>query len=178
MSKKRYAIPALILGLALLGGGATAYAAFTPGTLPSEVLTKFTTDQQAAIQKAQDIRSTADAEAKAVLDAAGVSEDALHSAMDSFLKEQHTKMDAALDANDYAAFEAAVAGSPMADKLTQDIFTKLVQIRSLEKSGDHAGAMKLRQELGADGFMGGPGGHGHGGPMGRPMGIPPQTTTN
>ncbi len=160
MFKKRYAVPALILGLALLGGSTAAYAAFTPGQLPAAVLSGFTSDQQVAIQKAQDIRSAAETEAKAVLTAAGVTEDALHTAMETYHDAERTKMDAALDANDYAAFQALVAGTPMADTLTEDIFAKLVQIRSLEKSGDHEGAMTLRKELGDVGFKGGFGGHG------------------
>lgn len=164
MTKKRYAIPALILGLALLGGASATYAAFTPGQLPAEVLSSFTADQQTAIEKAEQIREDAQTQAKAVLDAAGVSQDQLHTAMDTYRKAQHDKMDAALDANDYAAFQAAVAGTPMADKLTQDTFAKLVQIRQLEKSGDHQGAMELRKELGDAGFGFGPGGHGPHGP--------------
>lgn len=171
MNTKRYAIPALVLGVALLGGGTAAYAAFTPGTLPTEALSSFTADQQAAIKKAHTIRSAAEVEATAVLKAAGVSKDALHTAMKSFRDAGREKVDAALDANDYAAFKTAVAGSPMADTVTQDIFNTLVQIRALEKSGDHAGAMVLHKELGETGFGFGPGGHG-------PHGPPPMDTDN
>lgn len=162
--KKQYAIPALILGLALLGGGTATYAAMTPGSLPADVLSQFSDDQQAAIEKARDIRQTAETEAQAVLSAAGVSEDQLHSALETHMKAQREAENAALDDNDYTAFQTAVAGSPMADKLTEDVFAKLVQIRQLEKSGDHEGAMKLRQELGDAGF--GPRGHApHGPPL-------------
>lgn len=168
MIKKRNAVPALLLGLVLLGTGSAAYAAFGgPGELPSKVLSAFSADEQAAIQQAQEIRSSAEAEAQAVLDAAGVTEDALHTAMTSFREEQRTALNEALDNNDYDAYKALVANNPNADELTQDIFTKLVDIRELEQSGDREGAMELRQELKDSGFMGG----GHGGP-GR-MGPPP-----
>lgn len=160
MNKKRYAVPALVLGMALLGGTTAAYAAFTPGAVPSDVLAGFSTDQQAAIQKAQDIRTTAETQSKAVLDAAGVSENALHKAMGAYHQKHRTALDAALDANDYEAFKGLVAGTPMASSLTPDVFAKLVKIHSLEKSGDRAGAQALRKELGATGFGFGPGGKG------------------
>lgn len=164
MVQKRYTIPALLLGLALLGTGSAAYAAFGgPGELPDAVLSGFTSDEQAAIQKAQSIRAAAEAEAQAVLDDAGVTESELRDAMDAFREAQRDKLDAALDADDYAAYESLVADTPMADTLTEDVFGKLVEIRKLEVAGDHDGAMELRKELGDAGF--GHGERGHGGPM-------------
>ncbi|MEK7079890.1 MAG: hypothetical protein AAB883_00545 [Patescibacteria group bacterium] len=170
MIKKRYAVPALILGITLLGSGTAAYAAFSgPGTLPSDVLSAFTPDEQVAIKKAQDIRSAAETEAESVLTAAGVTEDELHTAMEAHQEKQRTALNSALDANDYAAYQSLVADAPNADKLTEDVFAKLVQIRKLEVAGDKDGAMTLRKELGQAGFGFG----GHGGHMG-----PPPTTDN
>lgn len=165
MIKKRYSVPALILGLALIGGG-TAFA-MGPGGFDEDAFTSFSSSEQAAIQQAHAIRAEAETRARAVLDAAGITQDELHEAMKSYHKTQHAKLEAALDSNDYDAFVALIAGSPMANKLTKDTFSKLVEIRQLEKDGDHKGAMELRKELGGVGFMGmgGPGGHGP-----RPMG--------
>ena len=159
MKHKTYAIPALLVGLAVFGSAGAAYAAFSPHTVPADVLATFTADQQDAIEKAQEIRDEAETQAQAVLEAAGVSKDALHDAMKAHREKQHEAMDAALDANDYAAFKALMADGPMGDKLTEDIFAKLVKIHSLEKSGDKEGAQALRKELHDAGFgFGGPGG--------------------
>ena len=152
---KKYAVPMLVLGI-MVAGGATALAAAGPDVTLS-TLTGFTDAQKAAIEKAFQIHKTADAEAKSVLDAAGVDQGKLHEAMRGQHEAQHAKMDAALDANDFSAFQALTASTPMADKLTTETFAKLVEIRKLEKSGDKEGAMKLRKELGFGGGMG-PGG--------------------
>ncbi len=170
MMTKRNGMFALMLGLALAGTGTAAYASFTPGQLPAAVLAAFTSDEQAAITAAQDIRAKADVEADAVLTAAGVTHDELHTAMKSAREADRTAMDTALTNNDYDAYAALIAGRPDADSLTKDIFATLVEIRSLEVSGDKAGAMDLRKELrdaGYKGMMGGKGGemgggHGHG----------------
>ena len=140
----------LVLGI-MAAGGATALAASGP-ELQLSSLSGFTDAQKAAIEKAFQIHKTADVEAKAVLDAAGVDPSKLHEAMRTEHGAMHTKVDATLDANDYSAFQALVAGTPMADKVTADTFAKLVEARTLEKSGDKAGAMKLRKELNLGGM--------------------------
>lgn len=169
MTKKRYVVPALILGAAMLGGS-SAYAAFGPGAPDASVLAHFTAAQQEAIQKAFTIRQSAAQEAEAVLDAAGVDRKDLHEAMRAFHNTDRAAIEAALDANDYAAFEKAVANRPMAGKLTEAVFAKLVEIRKLDAAGDHAAARDLRKSLADDGFvgmglmMGNHGMHGRGGP--------------
>lgn len=170
MTKSKYILPALFLGVALLGG--TSAYAFGGGTFPVEAFKTFTAEKQTAIQKAWDIRNAADTQATAVLDAAGVTKDEIHTAMEAFHKQHKVAMHAALDANDFNAFKALIAEGPHADnadKLTADIFAKIVKIHALEKSGDKAGAQVLRKEVRDAGFMGGMdmgGGHGgHGGKM-------------
>ncbi len=162
---KKFAVPALVIGLAVLGGG-TAFAA--SNGFDASTLTGFTDAQKTAIEQAFQIRKDADDKAKQVLTDAGVDQKVLGEQMRSQHEAKRKAMDAALDANDYAAFQTAVAGSPMADKLTTDVFAKLVEIRKLEKSGDREGAMKLRKELGTEaGFRGpGMGGDHRGGPDG------------
>ncbi|PIR82985.1 hypothetical protein COU19_02885 [Candidatus Kaiserbacteria bacterium CG10_big_fil_rev_8_21_14_0_10_56_12] len=143
MIKKHYAIPVALLALVTVGG-ATAYAATTPNMAP---FASFSAAQQTAIEQAFTIRQDARTKAQDVLDAAGVTPGAMRTAMNTYRSNQRTAIDAALTANDYAAFQALVANSPMASELTQDVFAKLVEIHKLEVSGDHAGAAALRKEL-------------------------------
>lgn len=160
--KKRYAVPALLFGLAVIGGS-TAYA-FSPSDKNLAAFSGFSDEEQAAIQQADDIRETAEKEAQAVLEAAGLTREEIMDAMRSYHEKQREEMDAALEANDYDAYAALVANSPMADELSEDTFADLVKVHELEKSGDREGARALRESLGLKGPMGG-----HGGP--RPEGA-------
>lgn len=168
--KKKIIIPGLFLG-ALLATGATA-SAFYPGTLDLAAFADFSDTQKAAIEDAFEIRQTAEAEATAVLDAAGVDREAMHEAMHEYRDVQREAFDAALEANDYEAFAELVANTPMADDLTQEVFAKLVEAHTLREAGDDDGARAimeaLKTDLGVEGFPGfGPGGRGgHGGPHG------------
>jgi hypothetical protein len=164
MIKKRYGIPALVVGLVIVGGG-TAQAFFRgPAGLDMAAFSSFTSDQQAAIQEAQTIRQDAEEEAQAVLDAAGISQDELRDALQAYGEKQHEALTAALEDNDYDAYKALIANSPDADALTTDIFAQLVEIHQLEEGGDREGAMELRKELTDSGFRGGFGGPGSHGP--------------
>lgn len=171
MTKSKFILPALILGVTLLGG--TSAYAFGGGTFPVEAFKSFSAEKQTAIQKAWDIRATAEKDATAVLDRAGVTKDEVHTAMEAFHKQHKAAMDAALEANDFNAFKALIAQGPHADnadKLTADIFAKIVKIHALEKSGDKAGAQALRKEVRDAGLKGGidmGGGMGHGGHGGK-----------
>lgn len=167
MIKKRYGVPALILGLTMLGGS-SAYA-FGPGGFDLAAFSSFSSEEQAAIQEANEIRQSAEEEAQAVLNAAGITKDELRDAVRSHGKQQHTALAEALDSNDYDAYKALIADSPKADQLTEDVFAKLVEIRELEQDGDREGAMELRKELKDLGFMShGFGGKGHGSKGPRP----------
>lgn len=154
MSKKQFIIPALALGLLALGGG-SAYA-FGPNreAFNMAAFSSFSANQQAAIQKAEDIRTQAEKQAEDVLTAAGITQEQMHTAMHEYRQKQHAAIDTALDNKDYASFEGLVSGTPMADGLTEDIFNKLVQIRADEKSGDFASAQTLRKELRDAGYKG------------------------
>lgn len=144
-------MPALLLGVITVGG-ATAYAAGP--SLDVAALAGFTDAQKTAITEAFQIRKDAGTKAKTVLDAAGVDQTKLRDAMHAQHEGERAKFDAALDANDYAAFTALVAGSPRADTITPEIFAKPVQVRALDKAGDREGAMELRKELGLEKGMG------------------------
>lgn len=151
---KRTMIPALVLGVTLVGAGSVAFADFTPGQIPAAVLSAFTPAQQTAITEAHDIRAKAEVEARAVLTAAGVTEAQMHSVMESYRDTERQAMDTALTNNDYAAFTALTANRPHASTVTPEIFATLVHIHSLKASGDHAGATALRKELRDSGFSG------------------------
>lgn len=148
---KKVIMPALLLGVITVGG-ATAYAA-GPG-MDVAALTGFSDAQKTAITEAFQIRKDAGTQAKAVLEAAGVDQTKLRDAMHAQHEGNRAKFDAALDANDYAAFTALVAGTPRADTITPEVFASLVQVRALDKAGDHKGAMELRKELGLKKGMG------------------------
>ncbi len=157
---KKQLIPALAIGIAAIGG-TTAYA-FNSGALDSAAFASFSEAEQAAIEEAHEIRETAREEANAVLEAAGVTKEELHVAMHAYRQEQRAALEAALEANDYAAFTTLVAEAPNADQYTEEVFATMVEIHELTEAGDYAAARELRQEL-ADqgiGMMGfGPGGH-------------------
>ncbi len=161
---RKILLPSLVLG-ALAATGATA-SAFYPGALDLAAFADFSDTQKAAIEDAFEIRQNAEAEAQAVLDAAGVDPEAMHEAMHDYREVQREAFDAALEANDYEAFADLVANTPMADDLTEEVFAKLVQAHALREAGDHDGARTimeaLRTDLGVEGSMGfGPGPHGH-----------------
>lgn len=159
-----YTIPAFAAGLLALGAG-SAYA-FSGGQIPMAAFSSFSNDQQAAIEKSQEIMDNARTEADKVLSDAGISREDMFTAMNEFHKEHMEAVNDALDADDYDAFTAAIADMPMADQITKDTFAKLVEIRKLEKSGDREGAQALRKELADAGihgpFIGGMMHHGFG----------------
>jgi hypothetical protein len=160
--KSKYVVPGLMLG-ALLTVGATA-SAFSGGMMNVDALTNFTSEQKAAITKAFEIRKAAHDEAEAVLAAAHVDRDSLRDAMHAQHEAHREAMDAALEADDYSAFKALVADTPLAEKLTEDVFNKLVEAHTLREAGDFAGARTIMETLdlgmGMEGF--GHGGKGRG----------------
>jgi Mn-containing catalase len=163
MKKNKFMIPALVFGLMVIGSSAYAYGG---GASVTDVFKNFTPEQQAAIQKAQDIRQAADKEAKDVLDAAGVDMKAMHDAMMMYQQAQREKMDTILENDDYTAFLDAIENTPMTGTLTEEDFNKMVQAHKLMKSGDKAGAMKVLQDAGIKGPFMGFGGRFHALPIG------------
>lgn len=174
--KTKLIIPTLVLGT-LLVGGATA-SAFFPGSYNSEAFSDFSADQQAAIEEAFTIRQTAHDEAESVLEAAGVDREALHEAMHDYRDEQHEAMKAALESGDYAAFQALVADTPVAESLTEDVFNKLVEAHSLREAGDYEGARVIMSELEDLGIRGFGIGKGHHGDRGMGEGFGPERSNS
>lgn len=73
--------------------------------------------------------------------------------------EHKAHMDAsrtALENNDFDAFSAAVAGTPMETKVDAKTFAKMVEAHNLREAGDHEGARAIMDAIGIhpDGPMG------------------------
>jgi ABC-type transport system substrate-binding protein len=65
-----------------------------------------------------------------------------------FDTEKHEAIEAAIEANDYAAWLAAVGDTPKAEMITEETFPILVEIHQLKEAGDHEGARDLMEEIG------------------------------
>lgn len=105
-------------------------------------------EQRSALETAHELRQQGDIEAaRDALVEAGFDEEkllALHRAG----REVHEEIESAIEANDYAAFEAVVVGTPLEDKITsQADFELLVEAHQLRKDGDFDGAREILNEL-------------------------------
>lgn len=84
------------------------------------------------------------------------------------LHGKHAQLEEALESGDYETFSELSADAPFADKLTPEVFAKLVEAHTLMEAGDMAGAREIFRDLGLHIPMPpGPHGHRHGhrGPM-------------
>jgi hypothetical protein len=54
----------------------------------------------------------------------------------------------AIENNDYSAWSTAMAGTPLADKVTPETFARLVEAHNLREAGDHEAAREIMEELG------------------------------
>lgn len=158
----------IMIPVAALAITVTSASAFTGGTDWIEKLNiSLSESEKAALEEAADIRETAQADAKAVLEKAGLDEEKMadiRSAMHDVRQSQHAAVTAALAANDFAAYQAAVADTPMAETIdTADKFARLVEAHTLLAADDRAGANAILDELGIEGhgLMMGGGRHGH-----------------
>jgi hypothetical protein len=144
---------------------ATTAAAFQE-TDWSELTIDLDDSEISALEKVDEIREAAHTEAKAVLEAAGIDNERMHEIHNALHKARaasHEGVRTAIEAHDYEAFQAAIAGSPLADTITsEEKFERLVEAHELRKSGDNAAARAIMDELGIDiphDRRSGPGGH-------------------
>lgn len=70
------------------------------------------------------------------------------------MKRNHSAIHDAIINKNFSAFSVAVAGTPLASKVTEPVFLKLTEAHDLRAKGDHAGAQKIMQDLGLQGFGG------------------------
>jgi len=185
IDKKSIAVGMLAVGLVTTAGAGVTAAAQDGGfggkrggghAEVAAILLGVTTDEfKARVQNGEKPRE--------ILEAAGVSRDDVRAAHEQQMQERiaqavadgritqaeadekqakHAQSKAvreaahtAVENNDYAAWAAAVAGSPRADQVDATTFNKLVEAHNLREAGDHEGAREIMKELG---FKGGPGG--------------------
>lgn len=121
---------------------------------------------------------------KDMLDAAGITKEDIHAAKEANMQErlaaavargditqaqadertaqheareaQHDAMHVAIKNNDYSAWAAAAAGTPLADSITEANFATFIQAHQLRESGDHEGAKELMDSIGITRPEGGP----------------------
>ncbi len=156
----------IFIPLAALAITATTASAFVGTDMLDKLNISLTDTEQSALEQAHEIRESAHAEAKQVLEDAGITDERMaeiHDAMRDARKAEHIAVKAAVEANDFAAFKTATANSPMAGKIdTEAEFAKLVEAHELREAGDHDGARVIMEELGLKGpGMGGKGMGGH-----------------
>lgn len=144
-------------------------SAFTGTDWISKLEVDLSEEQVVALERAEEIRQTANEEAKKVLTDAGLDETkmrAIHDAMREIHKANHEAMHKAIKAEDFEAWKEAAAETPLSEKITSEAdFSKLVEAHELRENGDFEAAEELLTELGLEGK----GGMGMGGGMGRGM---------
>jgi hypothetical protein len=159
---KTLLIPKLMIPVAAFAVMVTSASAFAGSDMMSKL--NLTDSQKSALEQAKTIRTDAAAQAKKVLTDAGIDEakmKEIHTAVHDARVAERKAVVATLDAKDYAAFQAAASGTPLASKITtQDQFNQLVKAHDLMKSGDRAGAKVIFDQLDIhplthDGFRGG-----------------------
>lgn len=162
-------IKQLLIPVAAFAVTVTAASAFNTDMLENLDI-DLTDDQVSALEEAEEIRQTAFAEAKQVLEDAGIDGEKMreiHEAMHEARDERREAVHEALEADDYDAFMEAIAGSPLADAITSEAdFETFQEAHELREAGDFEAAQELLSELGIErgegmgkGF-GGPGHHG------------------
>lgn len=156
----------ILVPVAALAITATSVSAFNSDML-SKLDIDLTDAQVSALEEAQEIREDAMAEAKLVLEDAGLDEEAMreiHVAMREAHDESREAIQTAIKNNDYTAFTTLIADSPFSEAITSEAdFAQLVEAHTLMEAGDHDAAKEIMDELGIE-HMGGRGHHGMGGP--------------
>ncbi len=154
----------LLIAIAALALTATGAQAFTGEALVRAGLSE---DQRAAFEVARELREEGDVDAaRDVLVEAGIDDSVIErvrTAMSSERHESRAAMHAALEADDYEAFLAAIADSPLADIVTsEEDFTRFKEAHALKMDGKTAEAQVIFQALGLPNDTG-RGGARHGG---------------
>ncbi len=109
-------------------------------------------EQIAAFEEAKELKEAGDKEAaRDVLLAAGVDEKVIKQVREA-MRESMSAAREAIESGDYAAFSAAVEGSPLAEIIDSEAeFDRLVEAHALLRSGDHEAARDIFEELGFPG---------------------------
>ena len=135
----------LLIPIAAFAVAVTGVQAFDSNVLEEAGLTD---TQIEAFETAKEMREGGDRDgARDVLLEAGIDENTMHSIRDVMhdkRDEMHQAMETALDNDDYAAFQSAVEGSPLAD-----IITSQADFELFKEAHEHRQAAdEIMQELG------------------------------
>ena len=163
-------IKQIIIPMAAFAITVSGASAFTGSNWTSKLEVDLSAEQVSALKAAEEIRQSAEEEAKQVLVDAGLDEKkmkAIHDAMREIQKANYEAMEKALEAEDYDAWLEAAAEIPLSEKIASEAdFSKLAEAHALREVGDREAADALMSELGLEGDYGMGMGHGHGMGMG------------
>lgn len=164
-------IKQIMIPVAAFAFTVTAASAFNSDRL-DQIDVDLSDTQVAALEEAHELRedgATRD-EVHAVLEEAGLDQEAMEeirTAMHELRDERHEAVEEAVKANDYDAFVAAIAGTPLADVIDSEAdFDKFVDAYELREAGDYTAAREIMDELGIERGAGA----GHGGQRGDGVG--------
>lgn len=158
----------LLIPIAAFAVTVTGVSAFNSEVLEEAGLTD---EQIAAFEEAREKRESGDREgARDVLAEAGIdveTMEAVREAMHAHKHEMHHAIHDAVENEDYAAFQAAIADSPLADVVTsEEDFALFVEAHNYKEAGDWEAAKAIFEDLGIERGFGAKGGHhGHHGFM-------------
>jgi hypothetical protein len=148
----------VVTGMALLGMTVATASAFGPGF-------GLTDEQKGVLQEARELRMDGDTDAaQALLEQKGMDRETRRAD-----REAHREAtQAAMEAGDYSAFAAAVAGTQMEEALTEEVFEKMSEAHALKEAGEYDAAREIMEELDLPRGEKGEGkGHGKGGRHGQ-----------
>ncbi len=143
---------ALLIPLAAFALTATGVSAFNSDVLVKAGLSEA---QISAFEQAHELRKEGDKEsARTVLEEAGINLETMESvrkAMHEYKDSMRTAIDAAIEAEDYAAFKLAIEGSPLDDIITsEEDFKAFSEAHLLHQEGEHAQAREIMEDLGLE----------------------------
>lgn len=153
----------IMIPVAAFAVTATAASAFNTDML-EKIDVDLTTSQIEVLEEVHELRQDgADRETiKTLLEESGLDQEkmkGIHDALREVNSAQREVVNAALESNDYDAFIAAIADSPLAESITSEAdFEKFAEARELMEAGDREGAKEIMDELGIEK----PEGHGRG----------------
>ncbi len=147
----------ILIPLAAFAVSVTAASAFSPDLLRQAGLNE---QQIAAFEEAKELRQSGDHEgARDVLLAANIDEEVmeqLRQAMKDYKRDHNIALQAAIEAEDYDSFKAAIADSPIGDIIdTRAEFERFVEAHALIESGEKDEAKEIFEELGLNWGQGG-----------------------
>lgn len=142
----------IMIPAALFAVTATTASAFS-GDILRRLDLDLSEQQIQALEEAKELRKEGDfTAARERLEEAAVTPDtllAIHSAIHAEHAERRTAVHSALEAGDYPAFTAAIAGSRLADIIdSKDKFKRFRVAEELREAGDYEGARDILTELG------------------------------